>query len=193
MLDSAGRLYGIAQGGDEYNCGVVFRLVPPEGHGEWNASLLYAFEGGIDGAFPRPGLDFDAAGDLYGSSLGAFGNPSNIFELSPAQGGGWSESVLYSFSELANGNTPTAGPIFGANGDLYGTTEEGGQSDHGAVFALKPQKRNKNWSERVLYSFAGGTGGIAPYGGLTLGRGNTLFGTTPAGGDGYGTVFRVVP
>jgi uncharacterized repeat protein (TIGR03803 family) len=76
-------------------------------------------------------------------SLGAFGGPSNVFELSPAQGGSWSERVLYNFSEVTNGYSPTVGPILGANGTLYGTTEGGGQSGVGVVFKLTPPPRNR--------------------------------------------------
>lgn len=194
VLDSTGRIYGTAPGGDQYNCGVVFRLAPPKAQGEWNISTLYSFECGLDGAFPQPGLTFDVAGNLYGMSLGAFGNPSNVFELSPMQGGVWSESVLYNFSQVANGYTPTAGPILGTSGSLYGTTQGGGKSDAGVVFVLKPpRKQGQNWTERVLHSFAVGKGGFAPYGRLTFGKDNALYGTTPVGGNGPGTVFEVVP
>jgi uncharacterized repeat protein (TIGR03803 family) len=194
VLDTVGRLYGTVQGGDEYDCGEVFRLAPPRGQGEWKESSLYAFECGADGAFPQPGLFFDAASNLYGVSLGAFGNPSNVFELSPAQSGDWSESVVYAFSQIANGYTPTVGPIPGGSGRLYGTTEQGGKSDEGAVFELKPPgKRSQDWTERVLHSFAHGVGGFAPYGGLNFGKDNALYGTTQAGGNGFGTVYKVVP
>ena len=194
VLDSAGQLYGTAPGGDEYDCGVVFRLAPSKRRGEWKESTLYAFECGNDGAFPVPGLIFDAAGNLYDMSLGAFGGPSNVFELSPMQDGDWSESVLYSFTQLANGYTPSVGPVLGTNGRIYGTTQEGGQSDAGTVFDLTPPKKGmQNWTEQVLHSFVRGSGGYAPYGGLTFGRNNALYGTTQAGGNGYGTIFKVVP
>ncbi len=200
VLDSAGHLYGTAPGGAN-NCGEVFRLAAPKGSGEWKASSLYDFQCGTDGAFPLPGLIFDAAGNLYDMSLGAFSNPSNVFELSPNHSGGWSESVLYSFSEVADGYTPTVGPIFGPHGRLYGTTEEGGTSDAGVAFELKPPgEQGQDWTERVLHNFAEGSGGFVPYGGLTPGSGNAVYGTTQAGGNaacsngsGCGTVFEIVP
>jgi uncharacterized repeat protein (TIGR03803 family) len=192
-FDSAGRLYGTAPGGAE-GCGEVFRLSPAKGEGEWKSSSLYDFRCGTDGAFPLPGLIFDTAGNLYDVSLGAYSNPGNVFELSPAKGGGWSESVIYNFSQLADGYTPTVGPIPGADGVLYGATEEGGKSDEGAVFQLKPPgNHDQDWSERVLHSFSQGKGGFAPYGGLNTGLDNALYGTTQVGGDGFGVIFRVVP
>jgi uncharacterized repeat protein (TIGR03803 family) len=193
VLDSTGDLYGTAPGG-LYDCGEVFRLAASKPQGEWDASSLYDFQCGNDGAFPLPGLIFDAKGDLYGMSVGTASYYGNVFELSPGLGGGWSESVLYNFTPVADGYTPSVGPILGANGDLYGTTQEGGQSDFGTLFALKPpRKPGHGWTERVLHSFAEGRGGFAPYGGLTLGKDNVLYGTTQAGGNGYGTIFKVVP
>jgi uncharacterized repeat protein (TIGR03803 family) len=193
LLDSSGRLYGTAPGG-AYGCGGVFRLTAPKGQGEWGESSLYDFQCGNDGAFPLPGLILDADGNLYDMSLGTAQGYGNIFELSPTQGGGWSESVLYDFTQLANGYTPSVGPIFGTNGGLYGTTQEGGQSNEGTVFELAPpRKHGHDWTEHVLHSFAGGSGGFAPYGGLSSGQGNAVYGTTPAGGNCCGTIFKVVP
>lgn len=193
VLDGAGNLYGTAPGG-EYGCGGVFSLTPSRTHGEWSKTSLYDFQCGSDGAFPVPGLTFDAAGNLYDMSLGAYSQPGNVFELTPKKGGSWTESVLYNFAETANGYTPTVGPILGAKGQLYGTTQEGGQTDFGAVFELSPpRKQGQAWNERVLHSFAQGKGGCAPYGGLTLGLGRAVYGTTPSCANGYGTVFKVVP
>ena len=201
VLDKAGNLYGTAQWG-AYGFGFVFELSPPQTRdGAWTESSLYDFQGSGDGAFPLPGLAFDATGDLYGASLGPGYGYSNIFELSPSQGGGWTESVLYNFSVIRDGYLPATGPILGRNGHLYGTTEEGGRLDRGAVLELAPPGgRDDGWTERVLSSFAGGSDGFAPYGGLNFGKGGLLYGTTAAGGDlscgngnGCGTVFAVVP
>ena len=43
----------------------------------------------------------------------------------------------------------------------------------------------------VLHNFTGGLDGGSPYAGLSAGRGGTLYGTTSAGGRGYGTVFEL--
>lgn len=195
IFDAHGNLYGTAPGG-VYGFGGVFVLQPPQpGTSRWTESSVYDFHGNGDGAFPLYGLVFDGVGNLYDVSLGTGSEPGNLFELMPAQGGGWTESVLVDFTG-ANGYEPTTGPIVATNGNLYGTTEAGGANGPGTVFALVPQ--NGGWTETVLHSFTGGTDGRAPYGGLVFGKGGALYGTTPAGGNagcgsGCGIVFKVVP
>ena len=101
----------------------------------------------------------------------------------------------------AQGNAiEIAGGIAGEAGNLYGTTAEGGAFDRGVVFALLPRRQGDASTERVIHSFTGGRGGMAPYGRLTFGQGDALIGTTPTGGNlacgdgnGCGTIFRVVP
>ena len=51
-------------------------------------------------------------------------NFGTVFKLTPS-GSGYKESVLYSFSGLSDGAYPRAGLLW-LNGELYGTTEEGG-------------------------------------------------------------------
>jgi uncharacterized repeat protein (TIGR03803 family) len=76
--------------------------------------------------------------------------------------------------------------IFDAQGNLYGTTYNGGASDNGTVFKL-----TKSGKEALIYSFTGGAGGANPEAGLIFEQGN-LYGTTAAGGaSGDGVVFKV--
>jgi hypothetical protein len=198
IFDAGGNLYGTAPGG-AYGFGGVFELTPPQGgSGGWTESSVYDFRGNGDGAFPLPGLVFDKAGNLYDMSLGTGGSGSpNVFELSPAQGGGWTPSVLVNLTG-ANGYDPSVGPIVSPDGTVFGATEGGGANGVGAVFQLVPQ--NGSWNETVLHSFSTGTSGSAPYGGLVIGKSGDLYGTTLSGGDtgcaggnGCGTVFKVVP
>ncbi|MGA2425624.1 MAG: choice-of-anchor tandem repeat GloVer-containing protein [Terriglobales bacterium] len=72
-----------------------------------------------DGSVPS-GLTPDAAGNLYGTTYagGAFG-PGEVFELSPNGNGSWDETVLYSFTGGADGNTPYfSDVIFDSVGNL---------------------------------------------------------------------------
>ncbi len=199
VLDQAGNIYGTAPGG-AFGFGAVFRLQPPSGgRGIWSESSIYDFQGGGDGAFPLPGLIFDPSGNLYSASLGPGYGYSNVFELTPNHDGSWAQSVLYNFRNVARGYVPEVGPVLGRDGNLYGTTVEGGSSDRGAVYALSPpQQGHKFWQERVLHSFAGGSDGFAPFGGLNFGKAGALYGTTAAGGttgcgNGCGVVFKVKP
>lgn len=93
---------------------------------------------GKDGYSPLAGLVFDAAGNLYGTTSG--GGPNNfgtVFELTPSAGGGWTETLLYSWGDNTSDNEPQAGLILDSAGNLYGTTP-GDSSGYGAVFEVTP-------------------------------------------------------
>ena len=106
-----------------------------------------------------------------------------------------SESVLWSFGAHSDGQYPYAGLLADARGNLYGTTLEGGTDGHGTVFELTPpQFGQRQWSERVLWSFGADSDGVSPLSGLLADARGNLYGTTELGGTyGDGTVFRVVP
>jgi uncharacterized repeat protein (TIGR03803 family) len=201
VLDALGNLYGTSLSGGPLDCGSVLVFAPPRsGKSAWTESSAYDFQCGTDGAFPLNGVVFDTNGNLYGVSIGTGYEYGNVYELTPNGSGGWTESVLYNFMTSADGLTPVVGPIVGSGGTLYGTTQQGGPDNKGVVYQLVPQ--NGGWSETVLYNFTGGDEGSEPYGGLVLGKGGALYGTTSYGGDmscanglgnGCGTVFRVMP
>jgi uncharacterized repeat protein (TIGR03803 family) len=97
------------------------------------------------------------------------------------------EKVLYSFSGGLDGNDPDSRLVMDDNGNLYGTTFDGGDFGAGTVFKLRP-----NGTQSVLHSFTGGSDGGFPTGDLILSVDNALIGTTEAGGDhGAGTIFAV--
>lgn len=153
---------------------------------------VYSFTGTADGGNPLSSLVMDAAGNLFGTTFvgGAFG-AGEVFELTPSAGGGWAETVIYSFTGGADGANPYfADVIFDASGNLYGTTVGGGTHNLGTVFELSPT--GSGWSESVLYSFSGGMDGANPYAGLLLDTAGNLYGTTYGGGAySVGTVFEL--
>src|ERR1039458_2304305 len=167
-------------------------------------TVLHSFHNnGTDGFGPYyAGLIFDAAGNLYGTTLyggsygGAPGTGGTVFELTPAAGGGWTEKVLYSFGNVADadGANPFAGLVFDAAGNLYGTTYAGGTYRNGTVFELTPAAGG-GWTEKVLHNFNNnGTDGATPLAGLILDAVGNLYGTTQVGGTyNYGTVFELTP
>ena len=157
--------------------------------------VLHTFTGGKDGGFPDM-LIFDAAGNLYGTAGGDSGEGNGtVFELVPNSDGSWTENTLYTFCSLKNctdGFAPNGALAFDPAGNLYGTAEEGGDSDWGVVFELTPHTGGQ-WTEAVLYSFKGGTDGKSPDGVIFDATGN-LYGTTREGEtSGYGTVFKLTP
>lgn len=107
------------------------------------------------------------------------------------------EKVLLSFDN-DGGRLPSAGLIFDAAGNLYGTTYEGGDLNTcggrgcGTVFELMPQTGG-GWTEKVLYNFFA-KGGSNPLAALIFDSAGNLYGTTERGGTyGYGTVFELTP
>jgi uncharacterized repeat protein (TIGR03803 family) len=129
----------------------------------------------------RPGQDdmqppINAPGAMAsGSSLAARADRTNY-------------KVLHSFlGGNSDGGTPAAS-LIDVNGTLYGTTERGGTSGLGTVFAIAA-----DGAETVLHSFGNGTDGAQPLAPLIEVKGR-LYGTTVSGGTyGDGTVFRITP
>jgi uncharacterized repeat protein (TIGR03803 family) len=192
LFDGAGNLYGTTVSGGTYTYGTVFELIPQAGGG-WTENVLHSFGNGTDGANPT-GLIADGAGNLYGTTVGGGYGSGTVFELTPQAGGGWTEKVLYSFSNGSDGGYPYAGLIFDGAGNLYGTTSEGGFYTSGTVFELTPQAGG-GWTEQVLHSFNYRNGdGVNPYAGLIFDGAGNLYGTTSGGGTyGGGTVFELTP
>src|SRR5579862_4636311 len=87
--------------------------------------------------------------------------------------------VLYKFTGGADGRSPNGQFIADGAGNLYGTTELGGMADNGVVFELSPPTvKGGKWKQTVLYSFTGGSDGLAPNPGLVFDGEGNLYGTT---------------
>ena len=169
----------------------------------WAATekVLHDFNN-TDGDIPYSSLIFDAAGNLYGTTVyGGFTGScksngcGTVFELTPDGRGGWRETVLHRFAYgTRDGHYPQAGLVFDAVGNLYGTTAFGGSGPCtdgcGTVFELTP-KKGGGWTEKVLHSFNGKDGRFAEAA-LILDASGNLYGATPVGGAyDYGTVFEL--
>jgi uncharacterized repeat protein (TIGR03803 family) len=203
VFDQAGNLYGTTYYGGTSQIGTVFELSPKAGEG-WKEKVLYDFTGS-DGAYPLAGVVFDQAGSLYGTTQqGGDGGqgPGNAFMLAPKSRGTWAESVLFGFclgNACSYGDIIGAGLIFDEAGNLYGTTQLGGDLSCyngygcGVVFQLTPNPEG-SWTENVLYSFTGGADGGYPVAGLIFDTAGNLYGTAPGGGvNGDGVVFELTP
>jgi uncharacterized repeat protein (TIGR03803 family) len=99
-------------------------------------------------------------------------------------------TVLKHFA-LADGVRPSGSLVQGSDGALYGTAYEDGNDPNifGIVFKLNPDGTGYT----VLHTFAGPPAdGDEPVGGMLVGMGGTLYGTTAQGGSGdRGTVFKL--
>jgi uncharacterized repeat protein (TIGR03803 family) len=186
----SGNLYGTTFGGGDLTCnpptgcGTVFKV-----DATGNETVLYSFTGGTDGGYPRAGLVRDAKGNLYGTtSGGGVQGYGTVFKVDTTG----TETVLYSFGATAgDGAEPWASLVRDAQGNLYGTTFDGGAYDYGTVF-----KVDKKGKETVLYSFTGARGdGYYPIAGLVRDAlSGNLYGTTVGGGvQGSGMVFKLTP
>jgi hypothetical protein len=229
VFDKAGNLYGATAYGlgdcAPEGCGSVFQLTPPAKKGDpWTETVLHLFLGGSgDGAEPIGGLVIDGSGNLYGATWeGGTGNCDLgcgvVYEMKPPQtkGGDWTETVLYSFQGNNDGEAPNDDLMLDSDGNLYGATQYGGGYGScydqgfnffycGTIFKLSPPKsEGGNWTEKVLYSFKGGTDGATSHGNLAFGRDGAIYGTTlqgggaskcvdGGGGAGCGTVFELRP
>jgi uncharacterized repeat protein (TIGR03803 family) len=145
---------------------------------------------------PAAGLIFDRSGNLYGTLVndGPFGCGS-VFELSPATGGGWTQTTLYTFTGGSDGCFPETTLTFDTAGNLFGTTQgDGGLIDDGSVFELSPTSGG-GWVENTLrtLSLSGPEGG-KPLTAVIFDQSVNLYGTTHLGGPcGSGTVFELTP
>ena len=206
IFDKAGNVYGTTQRDARASgtgTGTVFKLAPAS-NGAWSRTTLYAFalenpyvqSAYIDGVDPSAGVIFDAAGNLYGTTVSGGRGASNgtVFKLKRGSNGTWAETVLHSFPFRTGDGAPPGGAlILDAQGNLYGIAVGGGAYEGGVVFELTPGS-NAQWAETVLHSFNPTVDGSNPKGRLVFDKAGNLYGTTSLGGSlGFGTIFKLSP
>ena len=186
VFDAEGNLYGTTYYGGQYGLGTVYEAT--RSGGTWTETVLYSFDG-THGASPSASVVLDRVGNLYGTtSTGGAHNWGAVFELTPS-GSGWTEQVLYSFTNGNDGRSPAGGLVFDSAGNLYGSTQHNGQGFGGTVFELSPS--GGGWAFTLLYSLSGRAG---PGDHLTLDAAGNLYGTTYQDGiDEQGSVFELSP
>ena len=179
VADADGNLYGTTKYGGANGYGTVYEVMPSGAE-----KILKSFTGGADGSIPNAGLVLDHDGNLYGTTFsGGSSGLGTVFKLSTAG----AFSTLYTFPDTAHGSHPNAALALDHSGNIVGTTQYGGVSNHGTVFSL-----DTAGNETVLYSFAGTPDGAYPQSALTTDNAGNLYGTTTEGGtSNYGTVFKL--
>lgn len=195
VRDAAGNLYGVtSQGGPSTSnfCGTIFAIIG----GNYSVLHNFGIAGSGDGCYPRSGMTMDSAGNMYGTTwFGGSADFGTVYELVPNGSGGWNYSVIYNFLGGASndGGDPISALTLDAAGNLYGTTEIGGDNAYcfsssgngcGTVYELSPTGEGV-FTERVLYVFKGQTNGdlIHPTNGVTFDSHGNLYGVISYGGS----------
>jgi uncharacterized repeat protein (TIGR03803 family) len=202
LLVLGGTLYGTTIGGGLNGAGTVFSV---SSNGVF--AVLYSFTGGANVPLGTLNLSGDT---LYGTTQygGVYTNQYDAGDgmVFSVKVDGTAFTVLHSFTAFASaapyantdGGEPYGGLVVSGN-TLYGTTALGGGGGSGTVFAINADGTGFT----VLHTFTPAdltshfihtnTDGAVPETALIL-AGNTLYGTTAAGGRfGAGTVFAINP
>ncbi len=188
-----GSLYGTTLGGGTNFEGTAFKLTRTG-----KIKTLYNFCSQLncsDGSQPWAGLLLATDGNFYGTTeLGGditcpvYNTCGTIFKITPEG----TLTTLFNFDE-SDGELPISKVAQATDGELYGTTSQGGLSNEcsqgcGTVF-----KMTITGDLTTLHSF-NGADGQGPSAGLAEGTDGSFYGTTPGGGDfANGTVFKITP
>jgi uncharacterized repeat protein (TIGR03803 family) len=182
MQANDGNLYGMASDGGADSDGTVFRITT---NGAFTP--LHSFIYDSDGGDPLGGLVQASDGNLYGTAEHGGTNierDGTVFRFTTTG----VFTPLYSFTDGYDGGEPYGALVQANDGNLYGTTTDGGTNGQGAVFRITTAG-----VFTPLYSFTGGNDGANPFGSLVQASDGNLYGTTSyAGGpDHAGTIFRI--
>jgi hypothetical protein len=158
----------------------------------------FGFGGGSDGVQPEAPPAIDPQGNLFGTT--AFGGGKGcggegcgvVYEVSPVQGGGWSESVLYSFQGATDGLGTRAMFARDPSGALYGSDAVGQFDEDSQVYRLSPPVTGEAWSLSVLYVFDHTQGIFLDTDTPLIYRQDGIYGLT-TNTSGGGTLFRLTP
>jgi len=161
----------------------------------WWRNCIYEFGVyGEDGSDPWTAPVLDRLGNIYGTTYsGGATKNGTVYKLTPTRKKWrWTEQFLYSFAGVPDGAMPIGQVVLDAAGNIYGTTQQGGELDYGTVFELVPDGKG-SYNETILWSFQG-PDGAGPMDSLIMDSAGVLYGTAPGGGSyGAGVVFAVTP
>ncbi len=136
MMDSSGNLHGTTLNGGQHGGGTAFAL--SQSNGNWSFNVDYSFTSCCTYSGPFGPLVMDSAGNLYGTiNGGGEWGYGAIFKLTPSNGG-WTYTVLYSFTDRDDGKWPSGNVVLDSQGNLYGTASFGGSLQWGLVWEITP-------------------------------------------------------
>jgi uncharacterized repeat protein (TIGR03803 family) len=178
-----GEFYGTTLSGGKNFAGTVFKITT-----EGSLTTLYDFcaeTNCADGSSPTGGLVLATNGNFYGTTRGTGYLPGTVFEITPAG----VLTTLYTFCSLkgcGDGSHPKDGLVQAIDGNLYGTTFDGGTQNYGTIFKVTPAGTLTTIHRfNLVY-------GANPYGGLIQASDGNLYGLTFFGGSpGPGVVYRL--
>jgi uncharacterized repeat protein (TIGR03803 family) len=178
-----GAFYGTASSGGDYGGGTAFTI-----SSTGTLTSLHSFTVDEGTGLLAP-LVLAPGGDFFGTAW--FGGPfptrgGTVFKLTPA--GVVSNVYVFASSGSAiDGQYPRAGLVKGTDGQLYGTTWDGGRVGIGTIFRITP-----SGSLTSLHSFAG-VDGSHPEFGVVEGVPGTFYGTTFNSGNlSNGAIYRLI-
>jgi uncharacterized repeat protein (TIGR03803 family) len=175
-----GNLYSTATGGGATGVGAAFKITPAGA-----LTTLHSFTlTGTDGYNPDSGLTLGTDGNFYGTTMQSGTGYGTVFKITITPSVKLTTLHTFTFSDGAG---PTAPPIQGTDGNLYGTTSGGGDPEDGTIYKITLPSNTFT----TLYQFDG-THGSIPYAPLVQGSDGNFYGTTYSGGTlGYGVIFKV--
>jgi uncharacterized repeat protein (TIGR03803 family) len=175
-----GNFYGTTVFGGSSAYGTVYKLTPTGTY-----TVLHSFDL-TNGSRPYGPLVQANDGNFYGTAFGGVGD--NRYGMVFKVTGGGKFTILHAFT-LTDGANPNAGLVLGKDGNLYGTTSNGGSAGYGNVFKITPAGTLTS-----LHSFTPGTDGGSPDGGLVQATDGNFYGVGYLGGSSnHGTIFRIAP
>lgn len=192
VLGSDGNFYGTTiEGGADYSVpnpsqgmGTIFKMTP-----QGQRTVLATFDG-RNGQEPGAGLTLGADGNFYGTTTaGGENHQGTIFKITSAG----ELTVLVHFTGTTGnvlGRQPDAALILASDGNLYGTTAEGGTGNYGTIFRMSPAG---TFATMVEFTNNGGNApGTQPRSRLIQASDGALYGTTTNGGEySRGTIFKL--
>jgi uncharacterized repeat protein (TIGR03803 family) len=181
-----GNLYGTTQQGGVYNgvynSGIIFRISTSGAY-----QVIHVFSGCCgtgDGAGSVAGLTLAADGNFYGTTqFGGTSGFGTVFKMNLAG----TVTILQSFSQFdLNGAEPMDALIQASDGNLYGTCYSGGANNSGTVFRL-----STSGAFTKIYDFTVADIGVYPKAGVIQASDGNLYGVTPGGGIGLGSIYQL--